>query len=223
MWKLILFLPIFFCVAIAIENSKVSLRDSYLDAYQELKNKAQKKSDQVYPAYSGNQYGPIQSPTYQYGPPVRPLGQEYGPPPPSQYQPSPNGLYGEAQYGPVYGQPAAQNLQVFYGVPHAMINVWDRFLNTIKWKLDVFTIGKIILKLVIFKKIVSFIAIICLLLFIPSLKHKKVSNDVQDEINKRNLLLPKANDKSLEEIGLSLRTALQTHLLNHPNMNRKTA
>ncbi|XP_012063223.1 PREDICTED: uncharacterized protein LOC105626532 [Atta cephalotes] len=45
-------------------------------------------------------------------------------------------------------------------------------------KLNAFTIAKIILKLVIFKMIVKFIAVICLLLFIPKLEiiKKKVSN-----------------------------------------------
>lgn len=73
---------------------------------------------------------------------------------------------------PAYGPPS-QNLQVFYGVPHAMISIWDKVWEKIKWKLDLITLGKILLKLVIFKKIVSFIAIIFLLLFIPALKHKK--------------------------------------------------
>lgn len=71
-----------------------------------------------------------------------------------------------------YGPPA-QNLQVFYGVPHAMISIWDKVWEKIKWKLDLLTLGKILLKLVIFKKIVSFIAILFLLLFIPAFKKKK--------------------------------------------------
>lgn len=54
-----------------------------------------------------------------------------------------------------------------------MISIWDKVWEKIKWKLDLITLGKILLKLVIFKKIVSFIAIIFLLLFIPALKHKK--------------------------------------------------
>lgn len=40
-------------------------------------------------------------------------------------------------------------------------------------KLNAFTLAKIILKLVIFKMIVKFIAVICLLLFIPKLEIKK--------------------------------------------------
>lgn len=45
-------------------------------------------------------------------------------------------------------------------------------LEKIKFKVDFYTIGKILLKLVIFKKIVKFIGIICLLLFLPTLKKK---------------------------------------------------
>jgi uncharacterized membrane protein len=50
-------------------------------------------------------------------------------------------------------------------------------------KLNAFTIAKIILKLVIFKMIVKFITVICLLLFIPKLEiiKKKVNKDEDDE------------------------------------------
>lgn len=66
---------------------------------------------------------------------------------------------------PIYGP--------LYEVPHAMLGILDK----LKFKIDLFTIGKILLKLVIFKKIVSLIAILCLLLFLPSLKHHKESSD----------------------------------------------
>ncbi|XP_050297244.1 uncharacterized protein LOC126736755 [Anthonomus grandis grandis] len=202
-WLLLLF---FGTLAIAENVHKVSSSDSYLDAYQETKTnakvtKAQKKSDGVYPVYSGNaqyfgpsdsfqpNYGPLPSsygsPSNHYGPPIDNYGpsiDNYGPPSPQYGPPVPNygpgpayGSFAEPapQYGPpIYGPPA-QNLQVFYGVPHAMISIWDKLWEKIKWKLDLLTIGKIILKLIIFKKIVNFIAIIFLLLFIPSLKHKK--------------------------------------------------
>lgn len=45
-------------------------------------------------------------------------------------------------------------------------------LDKFKFKLDLFTIGKILLKLIIFKKIVKFIALIGLLLFLPKLQTK---------------------------------------------------
>lgn len=71
----------------------------------------------------------------------------------------------------------------FYGMPHAMLS----FLDKIKMKLNVFTILKIILKLVIFKKIVSFIALICLLLFIPKFKLSKEETD--EDIARRSIPL----------------------------------
>lgn len=46
----------------------------------------------------------------------------------------------------------------------------DSFFAKLKSKMSVFTLGKIILKLLIFKKIVKFIGIICLLLVLPKLK-----------------------------------------------------
>lgn len=69
--------------------------------------------------------------------------------------------YGPPVPVPIYGS--------LYEVPHAMLGFFDK----LKFKIDLFTIGKIILKIMIFKKIVSLIAILCLLLFIPSLKHHK--------------------------------------------------
>lgn len=48
-------------------------------------------------------------------------------------------------------------------------------LDKFKFKLDLFTIGKILLKLIIFKKIIKFIALICLLLFLPKLQTKHMN------------------------------------------------
>ncbi|RZC39825.1 transferrin, partial [Asbolus verrucosus] len=136
--------------------------DSYLDAYVESHG-TPAKSDREYtepypfpPSQPGYQYGP---PKYAYGPPVAPVHKyklkklsNYGPPVPV-YAPS----------APAYGPPAP-----VYGAPHGMLGLLDKF----KIKLDLFTLGKILLKIVLFKKTVSFIAILCLLLFLPSLKHK---------------------------------------------------
>lgn len=46
------------------------------------------------------------------------------------------------------------------------------FLAKLMKKFDLILVSKIILKLIIFKKIVKFIGIICLLMFIPILKKK---------------------------------------------------
>ncbi|KAJ8921998.1 hypothetical protein NQ315_008636 [Exocentrus adspersus] len=177
--------------------------DSYLEAYKAtrgnnvnaLLDDAVKKTDRQYVESGPGVEYTYQNPQPQFG---LPQGYNYGPPKPQYGPPNPgpaygppSQVYGPPVYGPpnppppppvygppspppppVYGPPPSSSItQVFYGVPHAMLSFWDK----LKLKLDLFTIGKIILKLVIFKKIVSFIAIICLLLFIPALKHKKLN------------------------------------------------
>ncbi|KAF7264918.1 uncharacterized protein LOC143191661 [Rhynchophorus ferrugineus] len=199
---------------------KVTARDSYLDAYKDAHpelasttQKASRKSDGVYPVYpgpsgptGGGSYGPPPDsygpPSPHYGPPAPQYGPpapQYGPPAPQYGPPAPHyGSFAEPAPYPVsaYGPP--QNLQVFYGMPHAMVNVWDKLWEKLKFKLDIFTLGKILLKLVIFKKIVSVIAILCLLLFIPSLKHKKQTNntDNEDELERK-----LGTDKKDEELN----------------------
>ncbi|XP_029052780.2 uncharacterized protein LOC114880675 isoform X1 [Osmia bicornis bicornis] len=134
-----------------------------------------------------NSYGPPQTPRPAYGPafneyysseyagnaylpPQQGEGRAYGPPSSSYGPPS----------GPSYG----------YGNGHATSET-QLTLPSIdfSWpfalKLNAFTLAKILLKLVIFKMIVKFIAIICLLLFIPKLEIKKgnkgSSNDDEEE------------------------------------------
>lgn len=79
---------------------------------------------------------------------------------------------------PVYGAPYA-----LPGVSHLSILPTFDLAWPLALKLNAFTIAKIILKLVIFKMIVKFIAAICLLLFIPKLEiiKKKGNNDEDDE------------------------------------------
>lgn len=51
----------------------------------------------------------------------------------------------------------------------------------ISLKIDAYTLIKIVLKIVIFKMVVKFIATICLLLFLPKLLHKKHDNEDDEE------------------------------------------
>lgn len=101
----------------------------------------------------------------------------YGPPqiPATQAWPAP--VYG-APTAPVYGPPPPTTIAGIE-MPHAMMGFLDQF----KMKLNIFTILKIILKLVIFKKIVKFIAILMLLLFIPQFKPKEMSMGTENEEN----------------------------------------
>lgn len=149
------------------------------------------------------EYGP---PASEYGPPAH---TEYGPPtintygPPQQlptaspsYGPPPSSFSGY-HYGPSFGQrpinvynygPSPQKFPIIHSAPRDEVHwLFDKF----KFKLDLFTIGKILLKLIIFKKIVKFIALICLLLFLPRLQTKPLN--VVD-------MLSGGGDESEEEI-----------------------
>uniref|UniRef100_A0A1B0CS33 Uncharacterized protein n=1 Tax=Lutzomyia longipalpis TaxID=7200 RepID=A0A1B0CS33_LUTLO len=100
------------------------------------------------------------SPGYDSGP--KPI---YGPP--TSYGPSAP-VYGPpTAYGPPTGFYRAGPPKYYAAVHHRTPTDW--LLDKLHFKLDLVTIGKIILKLIIFKKIVKFIAILCLLLFLPKL------------------------------------------------------
>nr|XP_003705971.1 PREDICTED: uncharacterized protein LOC100879861 [Megachile rotundata] len=129
-----------------------------------------------------NTYGPPQTPRPVYGPAFNDYysGQDHAG---NAYLP-PQQAYGppSTSYGLPYG----------HGTSHDMPETTHIGLPTIdfSWpfalKLNAFTLAKILLKLVIFKLIVKFIAIICLLLFIPKLEIKKgnkvnSSDDEDDE------------------------------------------
>ncbi|KAK9308872.1 hypothetical protein QLX08_001286 [Tetragonisca angustula] len=137
-----------------------------------------------YSDFSGsrNSYGPphqTQPPRGTYGPPHddhSPYGGEY----------ASVGVYSQPQ--PAYGVP-----HVAYGAPQGITESLHLGFPSIdfSWpfalKLNAFTLAKILLKLVLFKMIVKFIAVICLLLFIPKLEIKKtikkvsVQNNAQDD------------------------------------------
>ncbi|XP_037969193.2 adhesive plaque matrix protein [Plutella xylostella] len=110
------------------------------------------------PTYTApaNSYGPP-APTYgppakSYGPPAHSYGppaHSYGPPVHKPYPPA-----------PVYGPP------VSHGVPYS---TGLGFLDKLKLKLDLLTIAKLLLKLLIFKKLVTMLAVVCMLLVIPKI------------------------------------------------------
>ncbi|XP_026674057.1 uncharacterized protein LOC108630568 isoform X2 [Ceratina calcarata] len=129
------------------------------------------------------------SPRITYGPPVQqPPRPVYGPAF-NDYPSSDHGSYlpPHQAYGPPASAPAPAPVYVPYGAPesvHLGLPSID-FSLPFSLKLNAFTLAKIILKLVIFKMIVKFIAVICLLLFIPKLEIKKnkggMQNDDDDE------------------------------------------
>ncbi|XP_076629984.1 uncharacterized protein LOC143346108 [Colletes latitarsis] len=153
-----------------------------------------------------NSYGPPQPPQNIYGPPQPPQS-SYGPPQPPRisYGPPSNGYPSNSYYGDysggsylppqqgegrAYGPPSSvygASAPYGNGVSHGMAESSHLGLPSIdfSWpfalKLNAFTLAKILLKLVIFKMIVKFIAVICLLLFIPKLEIKKDKGDMDDE------------------------------------------
>ncbi|KAJ8716634.1 hypothetical protein PYW07_003261 [Mythimna separata] len=119
-----------------------------------------------------NTYGP---PSPNYGPPAHSYGPpapSYGPPapsygPPAQTYGPPAQSYGPPVHKPlpppIYGPP----LKPSYGVPYTAPALG--FLDKLSLKLDILTIAKLLLKLLIFKKLVTMLAVVCMLLVIPKL------------------------------------------------------
>ncbi|XP_028162972.1 heterogeneous nuclear ribonucleoprotein L-like [Ostrinia furnacalis] len=121
-----------------------------------------------YPPNPASSYGP---PSPSYGPP----SPSYGPPsnsygPPAQTYGPPANTYGPPVHKPlppppppVYGPP----LKPSYGVPYTAPGFG--FLDKLSLKLDILTIAKLLLKFLIFKKLVTMLAVVCMLLVIPKL------------------------------------------------------
>lgn len=156
-----------------------------------------------------NSYGPPQN-SYEPpndGPSLYPQSSSYGPP--GNYLPPQQG-YGPSIHTsippPVYNAPYALSdvaqisllPSINLGLPFAL-------------KLNAFTIAKIILKLVIFKMIVKFIAVICLLLFIPKLEiiKKKVSNKDDDE--DRKFSAPYVNMETLNNLEDVVKSSIEKY------------
>lgn len=120
-------------------------------------------------------------PSSSYGVP----SSSYGSPGSSSYYPSPSYGQPSTSYGSSSYYPAATVMQK---VPEAQKSHGEWFLAKLMKKFDLILVSKILLKLIIFKKIVKFIGIICLLLFIPILKKKfeeHTSSEEDDEESRR--------------------------------------
>ncbi|KOX79718.1 hypothetical protein WN51_11328 [Melipona quadrifasciata] len=168
----------------AAKRSELSLQTSS-DSYSMVPSDSYSLPTRPYTDFSGlrNSYGTphqTQPPRGTYGPPHN----DYAP------------YGGEHASVGVYPQPQPQPQpvpHVAYGAPHGITESMHLGFPSIdfSWpfalKLNAFTLAKILLKLVLFKMIVKFIAVICLLLFIPKLEIKKtikkvnVQNNAQDD------------------------------------------
>ncbi|EAT43902.1 AAEL004703-PA [Aedes aegypti] len=127
-----------------------------------------------YASVPSSSYDYSLSPSSGYGAPAN----SYGAPPKAAYGP-PKPVYGPPQ--PVYGPPPAQPMS--NGTPHMSPESW--LLNKLKMKFNWFTLAKILLKIVIFKKIVKFLALLCLLFFIPTLKPSESESEHSDDESRR--------------------------------------
>ncbi|XP_053673160.1 uncharacterized protein LOC128723439 [Anopheles nili] len=109
-------------------------------------------------------------PSGSYGPPTATGNELYQPVPHKEYGLPPKPVYGPPKpiYGPPPPPPPPPSGPMSHGMPYFSPENW--LLSKLKFKFDLFTVAKILLKLVIFKKIVKFIALLCLLFFIPTLK-----------------------------------------------------
>ncbi|XP_053977363.1 uncharacterized protein LOC128875638 [Hylaeus volcanicus] len=148
-----------------------------------------------YGDYSGGTYLPPQ--------------QAYGPPTPtSGYSPSATYEHG-APYG-VSATPQFTLPSIDFSWPFAL-------------KLNAFTLAKILLKLVIFKMIVKFIAVICLLLFIPKLEIKKTSQgDMDDDEGRRFLNADSRFSDGLNALTLVVSNAMDKYRNVNETRSRST-
>ncbi|XP_058119930.1 uncharacterized protein LOC131284865 [Anopheles ziemanni] len=179
MWKIVLIAALAIggrCRAEPEDEAKNS-KDSYLAA---LRN-SQKINAVPYKGtpirISRGDYNVVPSSSYDYslpaanyGPPTSTGNELYQPAPHKEYGPPPKPIYGPPKpiYGPPHPPPPPPHGPVSHGMPYFSPENW--LLSKLKFKFDLFTVAKILLKLVIFKKIVKFIALLCLLFFIPTLK-----------------------------------------------------
>ena len=111
---------------------------------------------------------------------------------------TPGSTYG-APPAPVYGPPNYEPQRPLYGVPVHQIYSGpiygsvatgaareETWLDRIKMKLDLFTIGKILLKIILFKKFIKFMAIICLLFLLPKFQQMdETAGDVDESASRQ--------------------------------------
>ncbi|XP_035740768.1 uncharacterized protein LOC118449812 isoform X2 [Vespa mandarinia] len=133
-----------------------------------------------YSVYPENSYGQAQT---NYGPPQS----NYGPPSQTYGVPVRPQQFDELPFGNSY-MSHQQGYDSSGGIPyeHTSSSLIEFPRIDLSWpfalKLNAFTLAKILLKLVLFKMIVKFIAVICLLLFIPKLEIiKKANKDEAEE------------------------------------------
>lgn len=161
-------------------STKSSQLSTHSHAYSSSQLNSQKSSSFHYSApHSSYSYNPTSSPESTYS------VQTYASYPSSGYGVPPS-YYPSSSYGapplPSYGPPPP----TMTSMPEAQKSHGEWFLSKLLKKFDLILVSKIMLKLIIFKKIIKFIGIICLLMFIPILKKKfEESYDSSEEDGRR--------------------------------------
>uniref|UniRef100_A0A2A4J6B0 Uncharacterized protein n=1 Tax=Heliothis virescens TaxID=7102 RepID=A0A2A4J6B0_HELVI len=162
-----------------------------------------------------NTYGP---PSPNYGPPAH----SYGPPapsygPPAQTYGPPAQSYGPPIHKPlpppIYGPP----LKPSYGVPYTAPALG--FLDKLSLKLDILTIAKLLLKLLIFKKLVTMLAVVCMLLVIPKLISFKKGNNGGGNTDEDERNFGAKNLVELTSVHQLLERAISVYGQQQPNCN----
>ncbi|PZC72729.1 hypothetical protein B5X24_HaOG210708 [Helicoverpa armigera] len=162
-----------------------------------------------------NTYGP---PSPNYGPPAH----SYGPPapsygPPAQTYGPPAQSYGPPIHKPLppplYGPP----LKPSYGVPYTAPALG--FLDKLSLKLDILTIAKLLLKLLIFKKLVTMLAVVCMLLVIPKLISFKKDNNGGGNTDEDERNFGAKNLVELTSVHQLLERAISVYGQQQPNCN----
>ncbi|XP_055377895.1 uncharacterized protein LOC129609798 [Condylostylus longicornis] len=155
---------------------------------------SERVADVSFHASSGYEYPPVP----EYGPPPAPV---YGPPAPKPiYGPPPHPSHIYINHPPPF----------FHHHHHPREETW---LDKLKLKIDLFTIGKLLLKLIIFKKIVKFFAMICLLLFLPKLKNLFSEDMMEDASSAESRDFGTDKEKlneTINEVTKFAKTAMET-------------
>lgn len=108
---------------------------------------------------------------------------------------TPHSSYESSQYGSVHGAPSyyPSSTAMAAKYPEAQKSHSEWFVTKLMKKFDLILMSKILLKLIIFKKIIKFIGVICLLMFLPLLKKKWDGDDEERRI------------KELDAFGMNLK------------------
>ncbi|XP_055586119.1 uncharacterized protein LOC129738839 [Uranotaenia lowii] len=192
--------------------------DSYLAAFENSQHINANKASGAVRVPRDEYSSLVQSSSYDYslasssGYGASAAGGSYGAPAPKPAYGAPKPVYGPPPpMSSGYGPPAP----VYHGKPYLSPENW--LLSKLKLKFDWFVLAKILLKIVIFKKIVKFIALLCLLFFIPTLKPMitESGGDSEGDDKRRSYDLSYNYDSRLNEVTRFALKALESFTIDN--------